>query len=76
MVCELPYTADIASLPGCLPTIEEIESATDILSVTTGRKVVGVGSHFLVKYGVHVDILEGETMLFLERSTPIPVPRV
>lgn len=74
--CKLPYTADDASLPASIPTVEEIESATEIFSDTTGRKVVGVGSHFVVKYGVQVDKLEGETTLFLEKSTRIPVPRI
>jgi len=74
--CNLPYIVDDASLPASLPTVEEIESAVEILSDTTGRKVVGVGDHFVVKYGVQVDLLEGETMLFLGQSTTVPVPRI
>ncbi|CAO2649269.1 Nn.00g066540.m01.CDS01 [Neocucurbitaria sp. VM-36] len=75
MSCKLPYIADKTSLPANLPTVDEIECATEILSNTTGRKVVGVGIHFFVKYGVQVDLLEGETMLFLQ-STNVPVPRI
>ncbi|KAF2495314.1 hypothetical protein BU16DRAFT_527182 [Lophium mytilinum] len=75
----LPYFADEGSLPAILPTIEEIKSATEILnermSVVSG-KVVGVGDHFVVKYGAFVNLQEGETMLFLKQSTTIPVPRV
>jgi hypothetical protein len=67
---------DDACLPARLPTVEEIESATEIFSDTTGRKVVGVGDHFVVKYGVQVDLLEGETMLFLGQETTVPVPRI
>ncbi|USP78756.1 hypothetical protein yc1106_06030 [Curvularia clavata] len=70
------YIADGASLPATLPTVEEIESATEILSRTAGRKVVGVGEHFVVKYGKQVDLLEGETQLFLEQETNVPVPRI
>jgi hypothetical protein len=74
--CNLPYVAEEASLPASVPTEQEIESATEILSVTTGRKVVIVGDHFVVKYGVRVDLLEGERMLFLTQSTNILVPRI
>lgn len=74
--CSLPYVADNRSLPATLPTVYEIESAKEIFSDTTGCKVVGVGTHFVVKYGVQVDPLEGKTMLFLAQSTLVPVPRV
>jgi aminoglycoside phosphotransferase (APT) family kinase protein len=73
----LPYFADPALLPAKLPAVEEIESAGQLLSQTTGRKVVRIGEHFVVKYGVHVDLLEGETMLFLaQETTQVPVPRI
>ncbi|KAF2276029.1 uncharacterized protein EI97DRAFT_433440 [Westerdykella ornata] len=72
----IPYFADEANLPASLPTAEEIASSTDLLSETGGRRVVGVGDHYVVKYGMRVDLLEGETMLLLERSTTVPVPRV
>ncbi|KAH7391992.1 kinase-like domain-containing protein [Phaeosphaeria sp. MPI-PUGE-AT-0046c] len=74
--CSLPYTADDVSLPASLPTVHEIESATEVFGDTTGRKVVGIGPHFVVKYGVQVEPLEGRTMLFLAQSTQIPIPRV
>jgi hypothetical protein len=74
--CSLPYFADDQSLPATIPTVHEIESAIDIFSDTTGRKVVGVGTHFVIKYGVQVDPLEGKTMLFLGQSTLVPVPRI
>jgi hypothetical protein len=75
----LPYFADEASLPAILPTVEEIESATEILnermSAASGS-VVGVGEHFIVKYGAFVNLQEGETMLFLKQSTTVPIPRI
>ncbi|KAF2128093.1 hypothetical protein P153DRAFT_367983 [Dothidotthia symphoricarpi CBS 119687] len=74
--CDILYTADEASLPANLPTLEEIEAATEILSDRTQCKVVGIGVHFVVKYGAQVDKLEGETTLFLGQSTCVPVPRV
>lgn len=72
----LPYFADEATFPEKLPTMEKIESAIEILSNTTGRTVVGIGVHFVVKYGVQVNLLEGETILFLEQTTTIPLPRI
>lgn len=39
-------------------------------------KVVGVGDYFAVKYGVHVNLQEGQTMLFLQHSSTIPLPRI
>ncbi|KAF2450827.1 kinase-like protein [Karstenula rhodostoma CBS 690.94] len=70
----LPYFADEASLPATLPTAEEIESATEILNERmsgASGKIVGVGDHFVVKY-----LQEGQTMLFLQHSSNIPVPRI
>jgi hypothetical protein len=71
-----PYYADPATIPANLPTIDEIGAAQDILKDTTARKVAAIGDHFVVKYGPQVDLLEGETMLFLQNSSSIPVPRV
>ncbi|PGH23155.1 hypothetical protein AJ80_02787 [Polytolypa hystricis UAMH7299] len=71
------YSAKPADLPRPLPTKEEIENSRDILSDQTARKVVGVvGQHFIVKYGRGLDFLEGENMLFVQKSTTVRVPRV
>jgi hypothetical protein len=70
----LPYFADPVSLPGKLPSREDIESDGHLLSKTAGRKIVSVGKHFVVKYGMQVDLLEGENMLFLQQNTLVPVP--
>ncbi|PVI02255.1 hypothetical protein DM02DRAFT_613084 [Periconia macrospinosa] len=75
----LPYFADQASLPTTLPTAEEIESAKEILNERMSEasgKVVGVGDHFIVKYGAFVNLQEGQTMLFLQYSSTVPVPRI
>jgi hypothetical protein len=72
----LPYYAEPATIPARLPTLDEIDASQEILSGQSARKVVGIGDHFVVKYGMGVDLLEGETMLFLQRSTSVPVPRV
>jgi hypothetical protein len=76
MACNLLYMVDDANLPAKLPTVKEIESATEIFSDIAGRKVVGVGDHFVVKYGIQVNLLEGETQFFLRQATTVPVPRI
>ncbi|KAI9662264.1 MAG: hypothetical protein M1821_008431 [Bathelium mastoideum] len=72
----LPFYADPAVVPEALPTVEQIECAHEVLSDTAGRKVVGIGDHFVIKYGLQVDLVEGKTMLYLQESTTIPVPRI
>ena len=72
----LPYYVDPKDLPCRLPTKEEIESSKDILSDQTARIVVGVGPHFVVKYGISIDPTEGENMLFVQQNTFITVPRL
>ncbi|KAF2873832.1 hypothetical protein BDV95DRAFT_354371 [Massariosphaeria phaeospora] len=75
----LPYFADEAGLPATLPTAEEIESATDILNERmsgASGKVVGVGVHFVVKYGAVVNLQKGQTMLFLQHSSTVSLPRI
>ncbi|KAF2793677.1 kinase-like protein [Melanomma pulvis-pyrius CBS 109.77] len=71
----LPYYANPATIPAKLPTIEEIGAAQEILSDKLATKVVAIGDHFVVKYGPQLDLLEGETMLFLQNCSSVPVPR-
>lgn len=52
---DLPYYADPATLPAALPKVEEIHSAGDILGDRLSRKIVGIGDHFVVKYGFGVN---------------------
>ena len=39
------------------------------------RWVVGVGEHFVAKYGPAVKLI-GETMLFIRQATSVPVPKI
>lgn len=71
---DIPFYA--IDLPCPLPTDTEIENAPDISLAYGGRRVVGVGQHFVVKFGPGVDLLEGENMLFVQKNTNIRVPRV
>jgi hypothetical protein len=71
---EIPFHA--ADLPCPLPTSAEIENAPDISLDYGGRRVVAVGQHFVVKFGLRVNLIEGENMLFVQGNTDVPLPRV
>ncbi|CAM6123373.1 unnamed protein product [Calypogeia fissa] len=73
---DLPYFADSNALPSRLPTKEEIESSKDVIIDHCTRRVVGIGPHFVVKYGRRIDPTEGQNMLFVQQNTSVPVPRV
>ncbi|PVH74005.1 kinase-like protein [Cadophora sp. DSE1049] len=72
----LPFYASRDTLPESLPTEDEIESSLEVFIDQTARKVVGVGPHFVVKYGLAVDLIEGENMLHIQQNTSVPVPRI
>ncbi|CAG8205259.1 unnamed protein product [Penicillium salamii] len=71
---EVPFYA--TDLPCPLPTGTEIENAPDISMEYGGRRIVGVGQHYVVKFGLGVNLIEGENMLFVRQKTTISVPRV
>lgn len=72
----VPYYINPKELPCRLPTNEEIESSEDILSDQTARTVAGVGSHFVVKYGISIDPNKGKNMLFVRQNTSVAAPRL
>ncbi|KAK8043330.1 hypothetical protein PG993_005760 [Apiospora rasikravindrae] len=73
----LPYYAPRDSLPAPLPTVEEIENARDGIKHSWSHRIVRVGTHFVVKYGIGVQTMEGENMLFVKESAPsLVVPNV
>ncbi|KAI1123727.1 kinase-like domain-containing protein [Nemania abortiva] len=75
----LPYFAPADSLPGPLPTQEEVLAATDLLAPPIAGKdilVVRVGQHFVAKYGRDVRTIEGENMIFVKQHTTIPIAQV
>lgn len=41
-----------------------------------GRRIVAVRQHYVVKFGLGVNLIEGENMLFVRENTTIRVPRV
>jgi hypothetical protein len=38
--------------------------------------MVRVGKHFIVKFGQDVDLIEGENMLFVQKTTNVAVPKI
>ena len=72
---QIPYFADSAILPEPIPTEAQIRGSKDVLREIGVHKVVGVGPHFVVKYGT-LDVIEAQNMIFVRRQTKIPVPRV
>lgn len=70
------FTAYYAeNLPAPLPTIADIHESNEVFSPQPARMVVGVGEHFVVKYGRGIDLIEGETLLYLEH-TAVPAPQL
>jgi hypothetical protein len=73
---QLPYIADPSVLPGPIPSIEEIESSSNLLNEHGGHPTVRVGEHFVVKYGELMQPLEADNMMFIYQQTRIPVPQL
>ena len=71
---KLPYYAN--DVPAPLPTNAKIEAASEISLAYGGRRIVEIGDHFVVKFGLGVDLIEGENMLFVKENTNINVSRV
>lgn len=70
-----PYLAHPETLSHPLPTLDEIHHSKDVIYERGGCKIVGIGP-YAVKYGAQVELIEGENMLFVARSTSVAVPRV
>jgi hypothetical protein len=54
----------------------EIYNSQEVLSEGNGRKVVGIGPHFVAKYGLTVAATEGDVLVWLEQSTAIRAPKL
>ncbi|KAJ0163616.1 hypothetical protein CTA2_2710 [Colletotrichum tanaceti] len=72
----LPFFATSDLLPAPLPTPGAIAASQDVLQDYSGRRVVRVGMHFVVKYGAAVNLTEGENMLFIKQFSKISTPAV
>lgn len=72
----LPFYKTSERLPAPLPTLEAIIKSPDVVQESTGRRIVRVGHHFLVKYGLNVNLIEGENMLFVEQFLSGSLPQI
>ena len=72
----LPFYATDDLLPAPLPTPDAIAASQDVLQDYSGRRIVRIGIHFVVKYGVGVSLTEGQNMLFVKRESTIRIPNV
>jgi hypothetical protein len=75
-VYPLPFFPTPDLLPAPLPTPEAITTSQDVIKEFSSRRIVHVGIHLIVKYGIGVDLVEGENMLFVKQFSNIPVPNV
>lgn len=67
-----PSRGDLKSLP----TPNDITGSEEVLTDAYGRRLVRVWEHFVVKFGTGVVPIEAENMLFVKKSTTIPIPKV
>lgn len=73
---QISYHAPPEELPSELPTKDAIESSKDVLGEQSARRIVGVDTYYVVKYGLQVDLEEGRTMIFIKKMTSIRVPKI
>lgn len=58
-----------------IPTPHDIDGSEAVLKDALGRRVLRAG-RFVVKYGFDVLAIEAENMLYVAKSTTVPVPKV
>ncbi|SPJ73848.1 uncharacterized protein FTOL_03578 [Fusarium torulosum] len=57
------------------PTPDDIDGSEVLLNETTGSRVVRI-QQFVIKYGIFVAPIEAHNMLYVAKSTTVPVPKV
>ncbi|KZZ90003.1 phosphotransferase enzyme family protein [Moelleriella libera RCEF 2490] len=73
---ELPFFASESRLPSPLPPSEVIESSGEVIKESSGRRIIRFNKFYVIKHGLKVSLTEGQNMLFVRRTTSIPVPEV
>lgn len=78
MASTFSYYAPEDELPCPLPTKEQILESKELLLDYSARKVVVIGSGFIVKYGLAVELIEGENLLFATKlkNSAVRAPKV
>lgn len=62
--------------PDPLPNPNDLDGSEDLIHQSTGSRLVRVQQSFVIKFGIHVHPIEAQNMLFVAKSTTVPVPRV
>lgn len=58
-----------------LPTPNDIDGSEVLLSESSGSRLVRMQQRFVMKYGVYVRPIDAHNMLFVAKSTSVPVPK-
>lgn len=59
-----------------LPTPNDIDGSEVLPSNPGGTRIVGIQQRFVMKFGVDVQPIEAHNMLYVAKSTTVPVPKV
>lgn len=62
--------------PVPLPTPNDIDGSEVLPSNPGGARIVGIQQRFVMKFGVDVQPIEAHNMLYVAKSTTVPVPKV
>ncbi|KAH9908220.1 protein kinase-like domain-containing protein [Xylariomycetidae sp. FL2044] len=64
------------SKPDALPTPRDIDGSETLLHESMGSSLVRVQQGYVIKFGVSVHPIEAHNMLYVAKSTTVPVPKV
>lgn len=59
-----------------VPTPNDINGSEILIHQSTGSRLVRMQQRFVMKFGVQVNPIEAHNMLYVAKSTTVPVPRV
>ncbi|KAI5863992.1 kinase-like domain-containing protein [Durotheca rogersii] len=62
--------------PNPLPTPNDIDGSEVLLNQSSGSRLVRMQQKFVIKFGIHVHPIEARNMLYVAKSTTVPIPRV
>ncbi|POR33789.1 Uncharacterized protein TPAR_06021 [Tolypocladium paradoxum] len=62
--------------PNPLSTPNDIDGSEVLLNQSTGSRLMRMQQRFVIKFGIHVHPIEAHNMLYVAKSTTVPVPKV
>lgn len=62
--------------PNPLSTPNDMDGSEVLLNGSTGSRLVSMQEKFVIKFGIHVHPIEAHNMLYVAKSTAVPVPEV